>query len=393
MKIPPEAAPVEAEIWQFFADRNFERSRRFAPQAYDPQILRAYLAANDNPQWRYQTIHIAGTVGKGSATTMIARALSAMGLCTGTYLSPHFVSLTERVLIDDKPMPAEKLAAAWKNLIGRGGLERLSFFDAMTALAFRYFAEERCDYAVIETGLGGRLDSTNNLHAEAAIITTIGMDHMNVLGNTLEQIAAEKAGIIQPGQKVYTMPQDARALTVIRTRCAKLGAVLKIIEPKGDDFTEYNRDFVRQFLRAHFAPETGVMAKCEMAIAEPIFGRWSVLSAKPRIVFDSAHNAASITALAQLVNRQPESRCNIFINTMQERNLAEFGQILHEKIDKALRLYLFPMNGTNYYTEAPASIAPIQDTQIRVLLAEPDTLHLFTGSMGIYAELRRRFGL
>lgn len=393
MKIPPEVAPVESEILQFFADRNFERSRRFAPQAYDPQILRAYLEKENNPQWRYRTIHIAGTVGKGSATTMVARALSAMGMRTGTYLSPHFVSLTERVLIDDKPIPAEKLASAWRNLLGRGGLERLSFFDAMTALAFRYFAEERCDYAVIETGLGGRLDSTNNLHAEAAIITTIGMDHMNVLGNTLEQIAAEKAGIIQRGQKVYAMPQDARALAAIYARCTEVNATLEVLEPQGDDFMEYNRDFVRQFLRAHFAPEVEVMAKCEAAIAEPIFGRWSVLSAKPRIVFDSAHNAAGITALAQLVNRQPESRCNIFINTMLERNLAEFGQILHEKIDKIMRLYLFPMNGTNYYTGTPASIALVQDAQIRALFAEPDTLHLFTGSMGIYAELRRRFRL
>jgi dihydrofolate synthase/folylpolyglutamate synthase len=390
---PPDPAPVEAEILQFFADRNFERSRRFSGNAYDPAILREYLATAGNPQLRYRTIHIAGTVGKGSATTMLSRALSAMGFRTGAYLSPHFVSLTERFLINDEPISAAALESAWQKLRANGRLETLSFFDAMTALSFSYFAEARCDFAVIETGLGGRLDSTNNLKAEAAVLTTIGMDHMNILGNSLAAIAGEKAGIIHPGQKVYSVPQEGEALRVIEARCHEVGAPLRIIQPVGDDFTSRNASFILQLIGMHLAPDAHRLALCRAAIGNPVFGRWSELASSPRIVFDGAHNAAGIAAISELVNRQPEAKCNIFLNTMRERDLGAFGEILQKQISKQINLYLFPMPEDNYYQDAPPPLSAVDDSAIRHLITEPQTLHLFTGSMGLYAELRRRFAL
>ncbi|HNA79320.1 MAG TPA: Mur ligase family protein [Turneriella sp.] len=393
MRLPPDPAPVEAEILQFFADRNFERSRRFSGNAYDPAILRDYLATAGNPQFGFRAIHVAGTVGKGSATTMLARALSAMGFRTGAYLSPHFVSLTERFVIDDEPISPAALEIAWQKLRANGGLESLSFFDAMTALGFLYFAEAGCDFAVIETGLGGRLDSTNNLRAEAAVLTTIGMDHMNILGDTLTAIATEKAGIIHPGQKVYSLPQEGEALRVIEARCREVGAALTVIQPTGEDFTSRNRDFILQLLGLHFAPREAERSLCRSAIEAPIFGRWSQLTAQPRVFFDGAHNAAGIGALCELVNRQPESECNIFLNTMRERDLGAFGQMLLQQINKKVNLYLFPMPGDNYYPEAPQPLSAADDTAIRQLVTEPQKLHLFTGSMGLYAELRRRFAL
>ncbi len=393
MKTPPDAAPVEAEVLEFFADRNFERSRRFAGNAYDPAILREYLARAGNPQFSYRTIHIAGTVGKGSATTMLSRALSAMGFRTGAYLSPHFVSLTERFVIDDEPMSPAALENAWQKLRAKGGLETLSFFDAMTALGFLYFAEAGCDFAVIETGLGGRLDSTNNLRAEAAVLTTIGMDHMNILGNTLAAIAGEKAGIIYRGQKVYSLPQQDEAMRVIEARCLEVGAELTVIKPAGDDFMNRNRDFILQLLKLHFGPSEEQLSQCRSATERAIFGRWSVLRERPRIVFDGAHNAAGIAALCELVNRQAESECNIFLNTMRERDLGAFGQLILQQISKKANLYLFPMPGDNYYQTPPQPLAAADDNAIRQLVTEPQKLHLFTGSMGLYAELRRRFAL
>lgn len=393
MKLPPDAAPFEAEILRFFADRNFERSRRFSGSAYDPTILRDYLAAAGNPQYKYRTIHVAGTVGKGSATTMLSRGLSAMGFRTGAYLSPHFVSLTERFVIDDEPISATALENAWQHLQAEGRLDTLSFFDAMTALAFEHFASARCDFAVIETGLGGRLDSTNNLEAEAAVLTTIGMDHMNILGGTLTAIATEKAGIIRPGQKVYCLPQQAEALRVIETRCREVGADLEIIHPVGEDFTSRNRDFILQLLKLHFTANEAHLSLCRSVLEEPVFGRWSELKNKPRIIFDGAHNAAGIGALCELVNRQPESECNIFLNTMRERDLGAFGQMLLQKLQKKVQLYLLPMPDENYYQAAPRPLEPAEDATIRQLVREPQKLHLFTGSMGLYAEMRRRLAL
>lgn len=393
MKLPPDRAPVEEEILRFFGDRNFEHSRRFAGSAYDPAILRDYLAAAGNMQHNYRTIHVAGTVGKGSATTMLARALSAMGFRTGAYLSPHFVSLTERFVIDDEPIAASALEIAWQRLRTRGNLERLSFFDAMTALAFEYFAGAGCDFAVIETGLGGRLDSTNNLNAEAAVLTTIGMDHMNVLGDTLAAIAAEKAGIIHGGQRVYSLPQQAEALRVLKARCAEVGAELTVITPSGADFVARNRDFIEQLLRLHFAGETEGLSRCSRALAQPVFGRWSQLKDRPRIVFDGAHNAAGIEALGELVNRQPEAECNVFLNTMRERDLGAFAQLLLQTLQKKAKLFLFPMPGANYYQSAAFPLETVTDAGIRQLIAEPQKLHLFAGSMGLYAEMRRRFAL
>ncbi|MFZ5628698.1 MAG: bifunctional folylpolyglutamate synthase/dihydrofolate synthase [Spirochaetota bacterium] len=393
MTLPPDAAPVEAEILRFFADRNFERSRRFSGNAYDPAVLRKYLAAAGNPQYQYRTIHVAGTVGKGSATTLLARAISAMGFRAGAYLSPHFVSLTERFVVNDLPMAPAELARAWQNLDTRGGLETLSFFDAMTALGFQYFAETGCEFAVIETGLGGRLDSTNNLRAEAAVLTTIGMDHMNILGSTLSAIAAEKAGIIHPGQRVYSLPQDPEALWVIEARCREVGAELNIIQPAGENFSDRNRDFILQLLRLHFHPDAGQLSRCRSALEAPIFGRWSELKTQPRIVFDGAHNLAGIGALCELVNRQPESECNIFLNTMRERDLGAFGQHLLQNLRKKVNLYLFPMPGENYFQSAPHPLGQTDDASIRQLVADPQKLHIFTGSMGLYAEMRQRFAL
>lgn len=395
MRLPPAPAPIEAEILDFFASRNFERSRRFSTGAYDPAILRRWLELRGNPQYNYQTIHVAGTVGKGSITTYLSRALSVIGFLTGTYLSPHFVSLTERFVIAGEPIAPDELASAWKNLQQSGGPEKLSFFDAMTALAFSWFSARGCDWAVIETGLGGRLDSTNNLHAAFCVLTTIGLDHAAILGNSLAAIAAEKAGIIRPGQKVYCFPQADEAIQVIAERCRSVGASLTVLQAQGEDFRAQNQNFALQIVSDAFAPNADTLGSIGEALAEPVFGRWTELRNTPRTIFDSAHNEPALLALAQLVNRQPESQCNIFLNTMLERDLGHFASLLKKTIGKSLRLWLLPMPGGLYYERSPDSelLAEVDDRTASDIIKEPNALNIFTGSMGIYAELRRRFYL
>ena len=392
---PPDAAPVENEIFAYFADRNFERSRRFAPGAYDPQHLRNFLERLGSPQLKYKTIHIAGTVGKGSATAYLSRALTAMGFKTGAYLSPHFVSLTERFTMNGEPMPGHLLAELWHELLGYPEIQTLSFFDAMTALGFLYFARSECDWAVIETGLGGRLDSTNNLKSAFSVITRIGLDHQNILGGTIEKIASEKAGIIQKGQRIYSPPQQEEALGVLITTAMDTGAELVAIEVAGDTFVEANRDFALQVIADAMHPPMDMLAKIERELLRPVFGRWSTLSENPRIIFDGGHNTAAMEALAQLVNRQPEAECNIFLNTMRERDLGGFCSTLRGAIRKKLSLFLLPVENVSYYDEPPATgdIHRIDDTRVKEIIRTPGALHLFTGSMGIYAEMRTRFAL
>lgn len=395
MSLPPDPAPVEAEIFEFFASRNFERSRRFAPGAYDPRHLKDFLGKLGNPQFQYQTIHVAGTVGKGSATTYLARALSAMGFKTGAYLSPHFVSLTERFTLAGAPMPGDALADLWRELRDRPELETLSFFDAMTALGFLYFARARCEWAVIETGLGGRMDSTNNLNARFAVITLIDLDHQNILGDSLEAIAREKAGIIHPGQTVYTVAQQAAADQVLRATCAEKGATFRTIETPAESYLLRNREFALAVIDDAFKPSAAQRQAVQSELDKPIFGRLSLLRDKPRVFFDGGHNEASMRALRDFVAARHEPACNIFLNTMLERDLVKMTDILRAGSGKAVNLFFFPMADKTYYTEAPAhaGLRMPPDAEISEMISAADYLNLFTGSMGIYKELKTRFAL
>lgn len=161
--------------------------------------IRALLAAADDPQKRFRCIHVAGTNGKGSVSAMIAAVLQEAGYRTGLYTSPHLERFNERIRVNGKPISDKDLARYTSDFREAIGLRRATFFEATTAIAFRYFADQRVDFAVVETGLGGRLDATNVVHPEVSVITSIGKDHTEHLGNSLREIAFEKGGIIKRG--------------------------------------------------------------------------------------------------------------------------------------------------------------------------------------------------
>lgn len=160
--------------------------------------IRALLKTVDNPHERIRTIHVAGTNGKGSTTCFLASIFMEAGYRTGLYTSPHLVSFTERIRINGKPISERRLVEYVEKLRPAIEAHHATFFEATTAIAFLYFADEGVDIALIETGLGGRLDSTNVVTPLLSVITNIGLDHMEYLGPTLRQIAAEKGGIIKP---------------------------------------------------------------------------------------------------------------------------------------------------------------------------------------------------
>ena len=173
----------------------------FKPGAYKPGLegMIGFDEALGRPSRGFRSIHVAGTNGKGSVANMLAAALTAAGYKTGLYTSPHLVDFRERARINGEMIPREyvqEFLEKWKPYFEA---ENLSFFEITTGMAFRWFADEQVDIAVIEAGLGGRLDSTNLIIPELSIITSIGLDHCALLGNTLQEIAAEKAGIMKPG--------------------------------------------------------------------------------------------------------------------------------------------------------------------------------------------------
>ncbi len=188
-----------------------------------------------HPEVRYPTVHIAGSKGKGSTAAMVAAILQAAGYRTGLYTSPHLHSFRERIRLDGGLIPAERVVALWEHMRPEvEALPQTTAFEIITALAFLYFAQEQVDWAVIEVGLGGRLDATNVVRPRVCTITSLSLEHTELLGSTLDRIAYEKAGIIKPGVPVVTATQAAKAMAVIIDVAAHNEAPLWQVGEEGD---------------------------------------------------------------------------------------------------------------------------------------------------------------
>ena len=186
--------------------------------------IRTLLNAIDNPQLNYPTIHLAGTNGKGSTAAMLTAILRESGYRVAQYTSPHLIDFSERIQVNGQPIPESEVVQFTRQI--RPLVEKIqsSFFEVTTALAFWYFAKQQPDIAIIETGLGGRLDATNTLQPLLTLITPIDFDHQIFLGNTIRQIAAEKAGIIKSGVPCLTNNCVPEVLDVLKTTCTERGA-------------------------------------------------------------------------------------------------------------------------------------------------------------------------
>jgi dihydrofolate synthase/folylpolyglutamate synthase len=301
--------------------------------------MRALLKHLGNPQTKFKTAHIAGTKGKGSTCHMLAGMLQAGGLKTGLYTSPHIVDIRERIRVNAEMIGHEDLVALVKRVesvlkrMAHTGM-RPTFFEIFTAMSFCYFADQKVDIAVIETGMGGRLDSTNVITPEVCGITNISKDHMSVLGNTISKIAEEKAGIFKKDVPAVTCQQDPDAMNVLRrvagtakTELSVVGQDLEfsfrfeISRPIGPHMrvcltTENNRfeHLAVPLMGEHQAVNCGLALAMldrlkqrglpiEMARAldglshVKIPGRLEVIRRDPQVIIDGAHNAASMQAL------------------------------------------------------------------------------------------------
>jgi dihydrofolate synthase/folylpolyglutamate synthase len=290
--------------------------------------IRLLLRSAGDPHRKFPSVHVAGTNGKGSTSSMIAAIMTAAGYRVGLYTSPHLVRFNERIRINGKMISDKDLARYTREL--RPEIERINatFFEATTAIAFKYFADKEVDIAIIETGLGGRLDATNVLHPLVSVITSIGKDHTEQLGNSIKSIAWEKAGIIKRNIPVVVGPLSGSAKNVIRetaqrTRSAFIDSSTNKL-PEGCVVELHGQ---HQLMNAQCAvAAVNILSSAfvvgNKAIRSGLSGtvrysglraRQEYLNTRPRILLDAGHNAEGIrTLVAELKQRAPRNIVIIF---------------------------------------------------------------------------------
>ena len=424
-----------------FINYELKRVERYTPDVVSLQRPRQLAEALGNPHLAYPTIHITGTKGKGSVGAMCASALQAAGLRTGLYTSPHLQDFRERFRINGQMIPVDTFTALVEEIQPAvAEAPGLTWFEIVTALGFLYFARERVDAAVIEVGLGGRLDATNIVAPLVSVITSLSYDHTYLLGETLGEIAGEKAGIIKPETPVVSAPQHAEALAVLETIAARNHAPLTLA---GRDWTFQPLavdDHIGQSFRAgpaggpqrrYWTPLLGAHQVINGAVATAALdivaqaglpvtpeavceglrrvdwpGRLELISKAPWLVLDAAHNAESAGRLRDaLRDLFPHKRLFLIFGASSDKDIAgmfrELLPITHQLItvqavhpramDPEELAGLARASGYAGRIEAIASVeaalARAQD------LADADDLICATGSLFVVGEARDVCGL
>jgi dihydrofolate synthase / folylpolyglutamate synthase len=366
---------------------------RIGAAAYKKDLHNTIVLCNalDNPQNKFKSIHIAGTNGKGSTSHMLAAILQQAGYKTGLYTSPHLKDFRERIKINGEMIGEDFVVQFVEDTKALSESVQPSFFELTVAMAFEYFAQQQVDIAVIETGLGGRLDSTNVITPLLSIITNIGYDHMNILGNTLEAIAMEKAGIIKPGvpvvigeylpetkaifinkakecnSEIHFAQHEYKAFNIASTtqtlRCDVKNATHNIIENFTLDLNGLyqTKNLCTVLCAEGILMQQGFIIKNEaekFALANTkkltgLHGRWDVIAESPTIVLDVAHNEDGIKQIlqqlavdsgqwaAQNSNHQTENRKKIHF---------VIGMVKDKEVEKVLSL--LPAAANYYFTNA-----------------------------------------
>ena len=291
---------------------------------------RALLQALGNPQDRFRSVHVAGTNGKGSVCARVASVLRAAGWRTGLFTSPHLVDFRERIRVDGQWADADRLAARLEHIQSLPEGRDRTFFEVCTALAFDDFAAREVEWAVVEVGLGGRLDCTNVITPEVSVITSIGLDHTEILGDTIERIAAEKAGILKPGVPVVNGAQDPRAAEVVRRMAAGCGAPVVVPDPAPHGGAEVAAALNQRIAVAVI--ETLVARGLRIPAAAVATGlgaarwpgRFERCPSEPRLWWDGAHNPDGARALRAWCEQLPLHPSMLVLALSRDKDAAAF---------------------------------------------------------------------
>jgi len=352
---------------------------RIGKAAYKTDLINTIelCAFLDNPHHHFKSVHIAGTNGKGSTSHMLASVLQSAGYKTGLYTSPHLKDFRERIKIDGE-MISEEFITEFVMLI-QPMIEKVepSFFEMTVAMAFQYFKKEGVDIAIIETGLGGRLDSTNIITPELSVITNIGWDHMNILGDTLEKIAVEKAGIIKPNIPVVIGEAEGPIRNIFMEKANQQQAPIHFASEQfhAIDWQYRHHEMIVEVAKDHTEEKkfyhldlpgiyqtknllTTISAVQELEKRGFVFydsqikngirntkrqtglhGRWEVVHEQPTVILDVAHNADGIKQILRQLELIEPRHLHIVIGLVKDKD-----------IDKVLAL--LPKHAQYYFTEA-----------------------------------------
>lgn len=346
-----------------YYDLEKNTARRYAPGEYNLDRMLPLAQASGHPERRLKVLHVAGTKGKGSTCHFTAAMLHSAGHRCGLFASPHLVTVRERFLIDGRLIDYGLLlrhATAWEAEVRALGMLP-SLFEIMTMLALRIFAAEGCEYAVLETGIGGRLDATNYVpHPLACAITPVSFDHMELLGTTIEAIAGEKAGIIKPGVPLVLAHQPfPAAAAVIRARAEALRAPVHEPPPDAEAAPFDPNSALVPFLRQNLGLS---LALCRLAGVEPCPARFAmpelrarceVICHEPLVILDAAHNADSAGRLVEaLQQRWPRRQWTLVLGVIRGKDTAG---ILRELAPLGARLVL-----TNPHTPRESDLPALE---------------------------------
>jgi dihydrofolate synthase/folylpolyglutamate synthase len=422
---------------------------------FDLGHMRVVLAALENPEQRFPSVLIAGTNGKGSTAATLASILQASGLRTGLYTSPHLVRINERIRIGGEQIGDDGFALIHElvdrlaeRLVGEGELPwHPSFFEMLTAIAFEYFSRRKVAIAVLEVGMGGRLDATNVVEPRVSVITDISLDHQKFLGDTVTEIAGEKAGIIRPGGVVVTLPQQPQANDVIGNTILELGAravnaapYVPPVSPASSEYLALSAQktpvsrYPLQVMGEQIMVETPLLGRHQLrnvalaiAAAEELGrqgfpvkassiergirethwpGRFQVIPAAasaPEYVFDVAHNPAGAWALRSTLSAgYPERPLTFVFGAMRDKAIGEMAEILFPLADRVIATRADnPRSASPEEIRAAASRASTQieeaaDVATAVELArsstQPNAVVVITGSIYIVGEAMRLLG-
>jgi dihydrofolate synthase / folylpolyglutamate synthase len=313
------------------------------------------LAALGNPHQDFPAVQIAGTNGKGSTAVILDSICREAAIRTGLFTSPHLISITERISVDGEQVSEADFARftaqvkeTVAELVKHGELETLpTFFEQVTAIALLAFREAKVDLAILETGLGGRLDSTTAAFAETVAITQVAMDHEEYLGHSIAEIAAEKAAIIHAGVTAIIAPQAKEVLDVIVCRCEAVGVEPRFVDPNGHERFSIGLRGRHQIANAAtaialaealrekgFAISRAAISKGIETARHP--GRLELWEGPPRILFDGAHNPAAARALRDYLDEFVSQPITMIFGAMRDKSLDEMAAILFPVADQMI---------------------------------------------------------
>lgn len=303
----------------------------------------AFCEELDNPQQKFKTIHVGGTNGKGSTSHMLASVLQEAGYKVGLYTSPHLKNFTERIRVNGEEISKDAVVEFIKSNKTFLENQKLSFFEMTVGMAFQEFANQKVDIAVVEVGLGGRLDSTNIITPEVSVITNIGLDHTQFLGETLPEIAFEKAGIIKKNVPVVIGERQKEIENVFIAKAEECKASIVFAS---DNEEKYATDLLGDYQKYNVVTAvTAIQQLKEFKVSKGnikngllnvvqntnLKGRWQVLQESPKIICDTAHNKEGLTYTLEQLKKEDYKKLHIVLGVVSDKKLDEVFPLFPKK--------------------------------------------------------------